>query len=61
VRGELATLYATFGASLKQAAQGWRFAFLLREHPDALGLELDERYPLDNGGLHCTLVVGRIT
>ncbi len=60
VRGELAQLYAAFGASLKQAARGWRFAFLLREHADALGLPIAERYGLDNGGLHCTLVVGTI-
>ncbi len=60
VRGELAELYAAFGASLRHAARGWRFAFLLREHADALGLAIDERFAIDNGGLHCTLVVGRL-
>jgi len=59
-RGKLAELYAAFGASLRSAAKGWRFAFLLREHADALGLKIEERHPLDNGGLSCTLVVGTI-
>lgn len=57
-RSELASLYSAFGASLKRAAAGWRFAFLLKDHPDALGLKIDQTHALDNGGLGCTLVSG---
>jgi putative N6-adenine-specific DNA methylase len=57
-RGELASLYSAFGKSLRAAAAGWRFAFLLRERADALGLRIDATHALDNGGLGCTLVTG---
>ncbi|MFT3842240.1 MAG: RNA methyltransferase [Myxococcaceae bacterium] len=59
-RSELASLYSAFGASLRKAAAGWRFAFLLKDHPDALGLKIDATHALDNGGLSCSLVTGVI-
>lgn len=59
-RTELAALYAALGASLKTAAAGWRFAFLLQEGEDALGLKFDGEHELNNGGLRCRLVTGQI-
>jgi putative N6-adenine-specific DNA methylase len=59
-RSELASLYSAFGASLRTAAKGWRFAFLLRDHADALGLRIDATDSLDNGGLGCKLITGVI-
>jgi putative N6-adenine-specific DNA methylase len=59
-RSELATLYAGLGASLKKAAPGWRFAFLLQEGEEALGLTFDAVHEVNNGGIRCRVVTGEI-
>ncbi len=59
-RAELAPLYAGLGASLKVAAPGWRFAFLLQEGEEALGLRIEETFEVNNGGLRCRVVVGQV-
>ncbi len=59
-RSELAALYAALGASLKVAAPGWRFAFLLQEGEEALGLKLDAVHEVNNGGIRCRVVTGEL-
>lgn len=57
---ELHGLFSGLGASLKKALGGWRFAFLLQEGEASLGLPIDERHAVSNGGLRCSVVVGRV-
>jgi putative N6-adenine-specific DNA methylase len=59
-RSELGALYGAVGSSLKKAAPGWRFAFLLQEGEEALGLKLEEVHELNNGGIRCRLVTGQL-
>lgn len=59
-RDALAGLYRALGASLKRACKGFRFAFLLEEGAAHLGLPLDARHAVSNGGLRCEVVVGRV-
>ncbi len=59
-RSELGALYTALGGSLKQAAPGWRFAFLLQEGEDALGLGFDGVHEVNNGGIRCRIVTGKI-
>ena len=59
-KSELATLYAAVGASVSKAAPGWRFAFLLQEGEEALGLKIERIHELNNGGLRCRLVTGKL-
>lgn len=59
-KGELGALYRGLGASLRRACPGWRFAFLLEEGAERLGLPIDWRAKVSNGGLRCELVGGRI-
>jgi putative N6-adenine-specific DNA methylase len=59
-RSELASLYAGVGASLKIAARGWRFAFLLQEGEEALGLTFDAVHEVNNGGIRCRVVTGEL-
>lgn len=58
--GELGRLYRQLGVALKRACPGWRFGLLLEEGAEALGLPIEARFPIVNGGLECQLVVGRI-
>lgn len=59
-RDELGTLYRHLGRSLRAACAGWYFAFLLQDGAEALGLELQERHAVSNGGLPCELVLGQV-
>jgi putative N6-adenine-specific DNA methylase len=58
--GELGTLYRQLGAALKKACPRWRFGLLLEEGAEALGLPIEARHRVSNGGLDCQLVVGRM-
>lgn len=60
-RFELHGLYQAVGACLRRSFAGWRFAFLLQEGEDALGLPIDRTTPVRNGGLPCRVVTGRVT
>ncbi len=57
-KSELGSLYRSLGASLRKACRGWRFAFLLEEGAEHLGLQLSERTEVHNGGLLCEVVCG---
>jgi 23S rRNA (guanine2445-N2)-methyltransferase / 23S rRNA (guanine2069-N7)-methyltransferase len=59
---ELAELYRAFGARLREQGQGCTLALLAleRAHVRALGLRGLRRIPLLNGGLECTLALGRV-
>ena len=59
-KSELGALYRGLGASLRRACPGWRFAFLLEEGAEWLGLPLEWRERVSNGGLRCELVGGRV-
>ncbi len=59
-RSGLSELYAALGASLKQAVAGWRFAFLLQESEDALGLQFEGVHEVNNGGIRCRVVTGKV-
>lgn len=60
-RDELAQLYGRLGKSLKASCAGWYFAFLLESGAEHLGLDLQERHRVSNGGLDCELVLGQVT
>ncbi|HLL52495.1 MAG TPA: RNA methyltransferase [Myxococcaceae bacterium] len=56
----LMPLYRGFGEALRQGFRGWRAALLLERAPaleSALGLTAERVFELDNGGLHCRLLV----
>ncbi len=60
---ELIPLYQALGALIRDRLPGWRAAVLL---PDprlekALGLEVDDAFEVQNGGIRCQLVLGRAT
>lgn len=57
---ELHGLFSGLGACLAKSFGGWRFAFLLQEGEASLGLPIDERHAVSNGGLRCSVVVGRV-
>jgi putative N6-adenine-specific DNA methylase len=57
---ELSKLYAALGARLRSTFSGWRFAFLLQEGDASLGLPMEARHAVSNGGLRCSLVTGRV-
>lgn len=57
---DLHGLYQGVGAALRRGFSGWRFGFLLQEGEDALGLALDAKTPVKNGGLWCQVVTGRV-
>ncbi len=59
-RSELGSLYKSLGASLKKAASGWRFALLLEEGAEHLGLPIREQHEVVNGGLRCRVVTGLV-
>lgn len=59
-RDELARLYRSLGSSLTSACAGWYFALLLQEGAEHLGLDIDERHPVSNGGLGCEVVLGQL-
>lgn len=59
-RNELAGLYREVGKSLRKAARGWRFAFLLQEGHENLGLSFETVTQVKNGGLSCTVVTGTL-
>lgn len=59
--GELGRLYRQLGVALKGACPGWRFALLLEDGVEALGLPVDGRFPVANGGLDCQVVVGVVS
>ncbi len=55
-RFELHGLYQAVGACLRRSFVGWRFAFLLQDGEDALGLTIDRTTAVKNGGLPCHVV-----
>lgn len=59
-RDELGTLYRAFGKSLTRACPGWFFAFLLQDGSDAIGLKVEERHRVSNGGLECEIILGQV-
>ncbi len=59
-KSELGSLYRALGSSLKRACRGWRFAFLLEDGAESLGLELTHRHRVSNGGLGCEIVQGQL-
>jgi putative N6-adenine-specific DNA methylase len=59
-RFELHGLYQGVGAALRRSLSGWRFGFLLADGPEALGLPIEQKFPVKNGGLWCQVVTGRI-
>jgi putative N6-adenine-specific DNA methylase len=59
-RDELATLYAALGRALKAACPGWAFCFLLQAGAERLGLPLEARHAVSNGGLPCEVVLGHV-
>ena len=58
---DLPGLYRAVGENLRRNFRGWRFAFLAAGHEDALGLSPDALHRVENGGLKCRLLVGRVT
>lgn len=59
-RFELHGLYQGVGAALRRSLSGWRFGFLLAEGEDALGLAIEAKTPVKNGGIWCQVVTGRV-
>ncbi len=59
-RDELAQLYRALGRSLTAACSGWAFALLLQEGAEHLGLRVEERHRVSNGGLDCEVVLGQL-
>jgi 23S rRNA G2445 N2-methylase RlmL len=59
--GDLPALYRAVGENLRRNFRGWRFALLAAEHEDALGLSFDALHRVENGGLKCRLLVGRVS
>lgn len=59
--GDLPALYRAVGENLRRNFRGWRYAFLAAGHEDALGLSPDGLHRLENGGLKCRLLVGRVS
>ena len=57
---ELVPLYQALGALLRERLPpGWRAAVLLPDHrlEQALGLEIDDAFDVQNGGIRCQLVL----
>ncbi len=59
-RDELGSLYRALGKSLTAACSGWYFAFLLQEGAEHLGLRIEARHRVSNGGLDCEVVLGQL-
>jgi putative N6-adenine-specific DNA methylase len=59
-KSELGALYRGLGASLRKACPGWRFALLLEEGAQLLGLPVQETTDVANGGLRCVVVTGKV-
>ncbi len=57
-KSELAVLYKKVGNAVKRL-EGWRYAFFLEEGVEYLGLEVETRLRVANGGLSCTLIAGQ--
>lgn len=57
---DLPGLYRALGENLRRHFGGWRYALLAAGHEDALGLYPDAMPTLENGGLRCRLLLGRI-
>lgn len=57
---DLVQLAKALGASLRASLPGWRFALLMAEGVEALGLRVDRSIALDNGGIPVRLVQGKI-
>lgn len=60
-RDELGQLYRRFGKSLRESCAGWYFAFLLEDGAEHLGLEVQERHRVSNGGLECEIILGELS
>lgn len=60
-KSELAALYRGLGQAIRRALPEWRYAFLLEAGAEHLGLPFAHRFSLQNGGLWCELVVGRLS
>jgi putative N6-adenine-specific DNA methylase len=58
---DLPGLYRAVGDNLRRNFRGWRYAFLAAGHEDALGLSPDALHNIENGGLRCRLLVGRVS
>lgn len=57
---QLAALYRGLGAAVRRLGPAWRYAFLLEEGALHLGLPFQRTFAVNNGGLRCELVVGRL-
>ena len=57
----LRPLYAAFGETLRKSFHGWTVGVLAQEGPllDAVGLAWERTHRVQNGGIRCTLAVGR--
>lgn len=58
---DLPALYRAVGENLRRNFRGWRYAFLAAGNEHALGLSPDGLHWLENGGLKCRLLVGRVS
>jgi len=59
---ELAALYRTFGARLRDGFRGWTCAVLVADRAlgEAMGLPAPRAVPLRNGGIPCTLLLASL-
>jgi putative N6-adenine-specific DNA methylase len=57
---ELEALYRGLSQTLRERFQGWRAAlYVAKDSPThALGLEVEQRFEISNGGIRCELIVG---
>lgn len=60
--GDLRRLYASFSRALESGLRGWRFGLLIEKGPleKELRLPKETAVELDNGGIHCWLLLGRL-
>ncbi|MBX5482428.1 MAG: RNA methyltransferase [Myxococcaceae bacterium] len=61
-RSDLPALYAALGTMLRERLPGWRGALLVADGTGAeqsLGLELDDAFDVENGGIRCRLLLVR--
>lgn len=59
--GELGALYSGVGRLIRERLPGWRAALLVAEPraEQALGLEVDDAFDVQNGGIRCRLLLLR--
>ena len=59
-RVNVSELQGSFGARLREKFTGWRYALLVEGEGRALGLKPSQVFEIDNGGIHCRLLVGTL-